>query len=340
MPRIHFLNVLEGDCNIIEHGSERLTVIDISNAYNEEDTEGERAAKMSHTREEHRTRTLVPSMKTDYRQKLTPDNPIEYIKNNIGAFSIFRFIISHPDMDHLDGIKDLFAEFSPANTWDSNNNKEIASDANFAGYNKDDWEFYKQIRSGKVSDTKRLTYFDSDPRAEYWKHDGLHILAPSKELLALANETGNYNDSSYVLLYRVAKKDGGSWKIIFAGDSEDETWTHIIDKYKDEVSDVDVLLAPHHGRDSGRSYDFLDVLKPRVTLFGNASSKHLAYSCYPPLRITNNQAGYVVIDISEDVMAFYVKNYDFARDFKNNRGWAEPTYNETFEGYHLFQFNG
>lgn len=85
----------------------------------------------------------------------------------------------------------------------------------------------------------------------------------------------------------------------------------ILNNYPEAVSDVDLLFAPHHGRDSGRSYDFLDMLKPKITLFGNASSKHLADDCYPPIRITNNQAGYIVIDISEDSMAFYVKNYDF-----------------------------
>jgi len=339
MPTIHFLNVLEGDCNIIQHYSGRTTVMDVSNAYNEEDTEEEKAAKASKEREEKRNRTNVPSNKTDYKQKLYPDNPIDYLKNNIGVSSIFRFLISHPDMDHLDGIKDLFTEFSPTNTWDSDNNKEIDSDANFAGYNKDDWEFYKQLRDGKYSDTKRLTYFDSSTRADFWKDDGLHILCPSKDLLDKANETGDYNDASYVILYRIAKKGGGAWKIIFAGDSDDDSWNHIIENYKEVVSDVDVLLAPHHGRDSGRNYDFLDVLNPRVTLFGNASSKHLAYDCYPPTRITNNQAGYVIIDISEDSMDFYVKNYDFARDFKSKRKWSDPSYSNKFKAYDLFVFN-
>ncbi len=339
MPAIHFLNVLEGDCNIIKHGSGRTTVMDVSNAYNDEDTDAEKAAKESKEREERRTRTNVPSNKTDYKQKLDPDNPIDYLRNNVGIDSIFRFIISHPDMDHLDGIKDLFAEFSPTNTWDTDNNKEIAANANFAGYNKEDWEFYTKLRGGKNTETKRLTYFDTSARADFWKNDGLQILCPSRELLDTANETGDYNDASYVILYRVAKKGGGSWKIVFAGDSNDDSWEHILKNYKEAVSNVDVLLAPHHGRDSGRSYDFLDVLKPKVTLFGNASSKHLAYDCYPSIRITNNQAGYVVIDISEDSMNFYVKNYDFARDFKARRNWSEPTYYEKFKAYHLFLFS-
>lgn len=214
MPTLHFLNVLEGDCNIIQHSSGRVTVMDVSNAYNAEDTAEEKAARESKEREEKKNRTNVPSDKKDYKQKSSPDNPIDYLKNNLGLNSIFRFIISHPDMDHLDGIKDLYTEFSPTNTWDSDNNKKIDSNGNFAGYNKEDWEFYTKIRSGKISETKRLTYFDSNARVDFWKDDGLTILAPSEELLKRANETGDYNDTSYVLLYRIAKKNGGQWKVI------------------------------------------------------------------------------------------------------------------------------
>jgi competence protein ComEC len=70
-----------------------------------------------------------------------------------------------------------------------------------------------------------------------------------------------------------------------------KTWDYILQdpKLKALVTNVDVLFAPHHGRDSSRKYDFLDVLTPTVTLFGNASFEHLAYTSYKKLRITNNQ---------------------------------------------------
>ena len=72
MATIHFLNVLEGDCNIIQHDSGRLTVMDVSNAYNDEDTEEEKAVKASKEREEMRNRTFVPTDKKNYHQKKTP----------------------------------------------------------------------------------------------------------------------------------------------------------------------------------------------------------------------------------------------------------------------------
>jgi len=35
------------------------------------------------------------------------------------------------------------------------------------------------------------------------------------------------------------------------------------------------MIAPHHGRDSDRSYDFLDTVNPQLTLFGCAPSVDL-----------------------------------------------------------------
>lgn len=340
MPTIHFLNVLEGDCNIIQHISNRVTVIDVSNAYNDEDTPEEKAVKASREREEMRRRTNVPSDKIDYRQKHDPDNPIVYLKEHLGVQSIFRFVISHPDMDHMDGIRDLYDEFTIINTWDTDNNKHIPLTNNFAGYNREDWQFYTQLRDGKAAGTTRVTYYDTG-QVSYFKEDGIQILCPSKELVKKANESGDYNDASYVLLYRTpGKAEGRPWKIVFAGDSDDHSWEHILKNHKDDVSNIDVLFAPHHGRDSNRSYEFLKTLNPTVTLFGNASSKHLAYGCYPGppkgVRITNNQAGYVVIDITESGMSFYVKNYDFARDFRSRKGWTQPLYNTGFKAYSLF----
>lgn len=338
MAIIHFLNVLEGDCNIIQHDSGRMSMMDVSNAYNREDTPEEKAARASCEREERRTRTNVPSGKIDYRQKLTPDNPIVYLKENLGTRDIFRFIVSHPDMDHLDGIKDLYTDFTVTNTWDTENNKAIALSDSFAGYYREDWKFYTQLRAGNVQNTRRLTNYDNDS-SQYWNEDLIKILCPSKELLRQANVTKDYNDASYVLLCLFPRAGDKYWKVIFAGDSDDHSWTHILQHYKNEVSSIDVLFAPHHGRDSSRNYDFLKVLKPRVTLLGNASSRHLAYACYPPIRITNNQAGFVVIEILTEKMSFYVKNYDFARDYMGHRGWGEPQYYPKFKAYGLFKFD-
>ncbi len=335
MAIIHFLNVLEGDCNIIQHDTGRTTVIDISNGYNDYDTAEEIAVKNSELRKAMYERTQVPTDKKDYKQKKNPDNPIFYLKEK-GIQNIFRFIVTHPDMDHLDGIKDLFDEFSIANFWDTDNKKEISDKAGSGGYNMEDWKFYKSLRDGKITPSTRLTYFSNNSNL-YYNQDNIEILSPTPSIIKACNEKGNWNDSSYVILYTPPKANGGHWKILFAGDSEDLTWKHIVTNHAEKVKNIDILFAPHHGRDSNRNFDFLKSLTPTITLFGNANSNHLAYAKYPGTRITNNQAGYIILDISTQHIKLFVKNAEFAKDFKAKRGWDIPTYDATHKAYFICQ---
>jgi len=119
---VHFLNVKEGDCSIIEHISGNISVIDVSNARKEYTIEEKISALL---------KTLKEAGSGNFNQKAYPINPIEYIKS-FGITSIFRFILTHPDMDHMDGIKDLFEEFRPINFHDTDNNKEIEFDESSA----------------------------------------------------------------------------------------------------------------------------------------------------------------------------------------------------------------
>ena len=57
----------------------------------------------------------------------------------------------------------------------------------------------------------------------------------------------------------------------------DESWDHILEGHKVDVTDIDLLIAPHHGRKSGRSYKFLSTLRPTLTFFSNARSDFIAY---------------------------------------------------------------
>ncbi len=230
MAKIHFLNVLEGDCNILQHDSGRTTVIDVSNAYNHYDTPEEIAKKNSLERKDMLTRTNVPSNKKDYGQKKNPDNPISYLRD-LNINDVFRFIITHPDIDHLDGIKDFFEEFNPNCFWDTNNDKFIDLTTPFAGYNKEDWKFYKQLRDGNNAN-RRIFY--SQNQHSYYTEDNIKILCPTPDLVRNGNVTKDYNDASYVLLFTVPKQGGGYWKLLFAGDSHDDSWNYILKQYKAE----------------------------------------------------------------------------------------------------------
>ena len=311
MPTIHFLNVNQGDCSIIEHYSGHKTVIDVCNAKPVEPLQEALMAKMSEAER---------GITGNFQQKEYPVNPISYMRDH-GINNIFRYVQTHPDMDHMDGIDALFDEFSPTNFYDTDNTKEMpSSEWEGSSYRESDWKFYKWLRdTNPQTKPKRLTLYSGNRgpyRTENWEGkgggDGIRILAPTPELVAAANKAGqNYNRCSYVIRYRT-----GDNRIVFGGDSHDETWDHILDHHKVDVTDIDLLIAPHHGRKSGRSYKFLDTLTPTLTFFGNARSEHLAYDAWHNRGlsiVTNNQANCMVVDANTNPMTLYVTHENFAK---------------------------
>ncbi len=323
MAMLHFLNVKEGDCAIIQHNTEHVTVVDVSNAspITEVTTALESAYKSLAATE------AVAAPKGNFGQKKYPVNPIQYMVD-FGITYIFRFILTHPDMDHMDGIKALFAQFSPINFWDTENTCE-KEDFSTGKYDKADWEFYKSLRDGNGENPKRLVKYSGD-RGKYWNEkedgtsggDGLHILAPTPELLAAANESEDFNDCSYVFLYRT----GNSRRILIAGDSHDNTWEHILETHSEAVCNVDLLLAPHHGRKSDRDYKFLDTVNPKMTYFGNARNEYLAYDAWNNRSlpfITNNQANCIVVEIDSNSMSQYVTNKSYAETVLSSTFYSE-----------------
>ena len=276
---------------------------------------------------------LVKSILGNFNQKDYPVNPIAYLEQH-GISDIFRFVLTHPDMDHMDGIRALFAAYPPTNFWDTDNSKTMDFGEG-SPYDEADWRFYRSIRDGTINaGPKRLVLY-AGSEGQYWNRDdnntagdGLYILAPTRRLIGRANSSDDHNDGSYVILYCSA---GG--RVIFAGDSHDHTWEHILENYADDVKDVDLLIAPHHGRKSGRSYKFLDVVNPTLTLFGNAKSEHLAYDAWNYRKlpfITNNQAGCVVVDTNVRPMAVYVTNETYAK-----RQNASTLYSVAHRAYYI-----
>ena len=303
MSSVHFLNVRQGDCILLRHNSGRSTLYDICAGNIPRETQAQSIMEK-----------LSPA-RGNFRMCQHPTNPLDYLQS-LGLSSIWRFILSHPDMDHLDGFNALMNEVNLTVFWDSEVRREKPS---FEGspYLEEDWDRYVKVRDGKelgvqtlrphAGDRFKYANIDDDgtPGADY-----LSILAPDSELVKEANKTGDLNDASYVLLYRSV---GG--RVIIPGDAHDKTWEYVLEHYEDDVRDIALLIAPHHGRKSGRSYEFLDVLRPKLTLFGCAPSEHLAYDAwnYRGLdHITNNQAGCVVAECFSYGMDIYVENENFA----------------------------
>ncbi len=335
MPTLHFLNVGQGDCTWIKHGDGKNTVIDVCNGR----AVITKSALADYLRELTEQEALKKGLRGNFGQKEYPVNPIAYLKS-FGETSIFRFVLTHPDMDHMDGLSDVFREFSPVNFWDTNNRKEMEGFEE-SRYSVDDWEFYKSLRDGpQSSNPKRLTLFSGSKGAYYNANEdgtgagnGLYLLAPTPELVASANKCGDYNDCSYVILYRVDGK-----RIVIGGDSHDASWEHILSTHKDEVANVDLLIAPHHGRDSDRSYEFLEILQPKLTLFGIARSEHLGYDAWNSRGLevmTNNQGNCFVVDFTQGRADVHCTNRNFANAYRQEHFGKDSFWDESLKSWYI-----
>ena len=224
-------------------------------------------------------------------------------------------------MDHMDGLNRLVDNFILHNYWDSGVRR---TKPGFDGspYNEVDWDRYVRIRDGREPGVRSLRKCAGD-RFAYANelgadggHDGLHILSPDTARVSDSKANDDVNDDSYVTLYST---EGG--RVLLPGDAHDGTWAYISEDWFRMVRGSAFLLAPHHGRDSDRSYDLLDCVRPSLTLIGCAPSDYIDYgqwsrrglSC-----ITSNQCGNVVVeargatDESGAYLAVYVENIDFA----------------------------
>lgn len=265
MIKVHHLNVGHGDTIVIEiQDTNHLTVIDINRSSEFDDDTKEELIEEAKSMADLSYLTdyklnLIESdqflKKAGYDIQLT--DPIEYI-NNLNYSSIFRFIQTHPHMDHLTGLNALFSEIDVLNIWCNENNFDV-DESKLSDSQLEDWKLYQKYRD--TTETKidgiGVVRPKSGEQGDFWRQDNITILSPTPGLIDLAHEKDNRNIMSYVLLLEY-----GGRKFVFGGDAEKETWEYIVDNYEDEISDVTVLDASHHGRDSGYYEPAIELMNP------------------------------------------------------------------------------
>lgn len=306
MSEIHIFNSGEGDCILYISNAGRATVFDIC------------CGNM--TQVSRLTKMLKASGKGNFGMGEMPENPVSFMKNKMKLSSIFRFILSHPHMDHMDGLKVLTQSFPVLNFWDSGARVPKPDFDIQSKYNENDWNTYQNIlnnnenlldSSGKINVLSpkagcRNKYFNLDDQGGYG--DYIKILSPDAEMVSEFNKMENpdANDISYVILIHT---NGG--RILLPGDAHDKTWKYVVENYRSDIENCEFMLAPHHGRDSDRSWEFLDVIKPKFSVIGYADSDKLAYNAWNNRnleKITQNQAGHIAIYDRDGYLDIYIEN--------------------------------
>jgi len=262
---VHYLNVGHGDCTVIKHPSGRITVIDTSNgeAIDESLVEGKlrRLRKDRASFEMFRTirglSTKAALQKLGASVELT--NPVEFIARMYPRQTVFRYIQTHPEMDHMRGLDALRDHHDLCAFWDTNNDRTDDVRAS----DEADWKAYQRMRSDSRHRLyvrgNRKAYFGADDEYGNGTGDNIEILSPSTELTASCNEIEDWNNMSVVLRVH---HNGASF--VFGGDAGVTAWedmltdSAIVAKLKTTL----VLKASHHGRETGYDETALKLMSP------------------------------------------------------------------------------
>lgn len=303
---VHFVNVGEGDCTIIEFPSGHVGIVDISNVKTlDPDSRAELLAgntDMNLTIARLAGSPSVALREAAYLSKVAAPttDAVDYFDSQIGRYrDIFRLIITHPHMDHMSGLHRLHRQEpkSIVNFWHAGPYDFDLDDADWeqSYYSELDWLTYKMLRlSG--SDPKALHVQQGDT-GSFWTEDGVELWAPTDELEALAVERKDQNILSAVLKISYAGRS-----ILLGGDATaDETWPAIYPHI--DMTGIDVLKASHHGRNSGYHQPSVKEMSPWLTITSVGQREHDAtekYRQYSDYTVSMRFTGDIRIAIEDD----------------------------------------
>lgn len=293
MSTVKSFSVGEGDMFYINHNSDNFTTIDCCLDYDED-------------------------------SKVAKEHVLEEIKRESRYKGITRFISTHPDEDHISGIRDFDNAIGITNFYRVDNN------ATKSGKESDDFKKYKQLRDDSrkkfslEKGCKRRWMNISDEERD---SSGLFCLWPIvnnakyQSALKEAAEGGSPNNLSPAIKYKC-----GVFSFLWMGDMETEMQKEF-DKQVNN-SQVTVVFAPHHGRKSGHMpSSLMNKLSPKLVVVGEASSDDLDYY-QNQNTITQNTAGDILFDVSDDYIDVFVSNENYTK----NAGLITNWYHSDYDG--------
>lgn len=253
------------------------------------------------------------------------ENIVNEIINMRRNKEITRFISTHPDEDHICGLDYLDEKIGILNFYCVENSATKDNESESFNYYcslRDNTEKHYYVYKG----CKRKWMNDNDASdGKNYGSSGINFLWPItsnedfKAELKKAKDGKAYNNISPVFTYSLNKGVNVMWM----GDME-----HVfLEKIKSHISwpKIDILFAPHHGRESGKvSEDVLKKLEPSIIVIGEAPSKYLKYySGYNT--ITQNTAGDIIFKCENGKVHVYVSNPNYSVDYLVNENMDDES---------------
>ena len=245
------------------------------------------------------------------------------VKALADANEIVRFISTHPDDDHIAGLKDLDDVLKILNFYCVQNEATKTDET-------DDFKRYCELR-----DSEKKAFYLVRGCNRKWMNQGdetrgcsgINVSWPDREnesfidALKSAKAGESPNNISPILKYSVENGVSMMWM----GDLETVFMKTINETLA--LPKAHILFAPHHGRDNGKvPQALLDKIAPEIIVIGEAPSEDLNYySKYNT--ITQNSAGDITFECDGKKIHIFVSAKDYEVDFLDDE-WqsGEDTY--------------
>lgn len=183
------------------------------------------------------------------------DSPIKKLRwANVGYM-----VITHPHMDHISDILSFnYADPSILRHCVGLTNQEVLD---LAGDDKNALEKYQSYVDIVNRYTGSIEGNPSNPDVPS-NYGGLEI----KTFSAALCDHSNFNNFSVITVLKL-----GNIKVVVCGDNETESFDVLMNRqdFKDAVRGANILVAPHHGRESAYHSEFVNLVKPNLTIISD-----------------------------------------------------------------------
>lgn len=242
--------------------------------------------------------------------------------------SIDRLIITHPDQDHIDDIKEFydlcykgevfknpitfvrppdatkFVEYRRENVWQ--NREQYVDKVN--RYIDMDYAYNNYMKGSDLQ--KHFFETDGNINFEFFSLTSSHL--NMKEPKNYSNG-GNINNLSVLTVMEF-----NGFKIVYPGDLERKGFEEIL-KYEEvttSIQNTDILIASHHGRDSGYYSELFDIIEPNCTILsdgedmGSSVPNKYRYQSGNGINVDGNKRN-VLTTRNDKVLQINVNNGEF-----------------------------
>lgn len=185
-------------------------------------------------------------------------SPIDYLIEN--RRSLDYLIITHPHKDHINDILNLHKVWPKILRRNKNIPLSLVEekiDNCDNEHDKNIFRKYLEINSNfnsPVAVDENPVYANNNGGVE------INIFTPNK------NDVNELNYYSLTTLIKYAKS-----KILLMGDNNKKSIDELLNNvaFLNKSKDIDILLTPHHGRESSYVSDFVSHLNPRLTIISD-----------------------------------------------------------------------